>query len=483
MEGIDSEERSVKRRDLFKAGAVTGAALVLPTHRLVSAAVGQAISVTPFSVPLRIPPVLQPVRRTFDTDYYEVTQREADIEIVPGTTTSLFTYNGQFPGPTIGAYRGRRVVVAQNNTLANPTAVHLHGGHVAPQHDGYPIDVINPGGSRTYVYPNQQRATTLWYHDHAHHLEAENVFRGLGGFYLIRDGDEFGYGLPTGQYDVPLMFRDIRLDDNAQVVFALNDFEGRGIVLVNGRPQPYFRVAARKYRFRLLNGSNDRGFRFNLSNGANFVQLASDGGFLPAKVITPSIELFPAERADVVVDFTGLPTGTHVILENLAGESDAARQLMRFEIDRTATDNSRIPNDHELPAMPPLETPVVTRDITLALDPNTFVFLLNGKSFDPNRVDFTVRRDQPEVWRITNTDPFGIPHSLHLHLTQFRVLDRNGTPPGPGEAGWKDTVTVRAGQTVRIAAKFTSYTGRYVFHCHLIDHSTRSMMAQVEIVP
>jgi FtsP/CotA-like multicopper oxidase with cupredoxin domain len=474
----------LKRRDLIKAGAVTGAALLLPAQRLVSAVAGTAISVTPFSVPLRIPPVLLPASRTPDTDYYDITQHEADIEIVPGIRTRMYTYNGEFPGPTIQVASFRRAVVRQHNALTTQVAVHLHGAHVAPEHDGHPIDVIQPGQYRDYVYPSQQRPVTLWYHDHAHHLESENVFRGLAGFYQVRDKrQETDLGLPAGNYDVPLVFRDIRLDDNGQLVYVLGDFQGRNMVLVNGRPQPYFRVAARKYRLHLLNGANDRGFKFSLSNGANFVQIASDGGFLPATVTTPFIQLFPAERAQVIVDFTGLPIGSQVILVNDSGESDAARQVLRFEVDRTAPDSSRIPCDDELPAMPPLEQPMVTRDVTLAIDPATFEFKINGMAFDPNRVDFTVRRDQPEVWRITNNDPLGIPHSLHLHLVQFRVLDRNGLPPGPGEAGWKDTVVVHAGQTVRIAAKFTEYTGRYVFHCHLIDHSTHSMMAQLEIVP
>jgi FtsP/CotA-like multicopper oxidase with cupredoxin domain len=416
-----------------------------------------------------------------DTDYYEITMRQADIEIVPGTRTRLSTYNGQFPGPTIQALRGRRVVVRQVNTLPVNTSVHLHGAHVAASSDGHPTDTIQTGQWKDYVYPNSQRATTLWYHDHAHHVEAENVFRGLAGFYLVRDIYE--YGLPSGQYEVPLIFRDVHLDDQAQVVYLANDVGNRDIVLTNGRPQPYFRVAARKYRLRLLNGSNDRAFKFALSNGASFVQIGSDGGFLPARVVSPTVELWPAERADVVVDFTGVPVGTSIVLQNQYGESDAARDVLRFEVDRTASDSSRIPTDSELPDLPPLEPAVVTRDVTMALDPDTFVFMLNGKPFDPSRVDFTVKRGQQEIWRITNTDTFGVPHNFHVHLAQFRVLDRAGTPVGPAESGWKDTVTVLPGQTVRLAVKFTEHTGRYVFHCHLIDHATAAMMGQLEVVP
>ncbi|HEV2783290.1 MAG TPA: multicopper oxidase domain-containing protein [Actinophytocola sp.] len=471
----------MKRRDLFKLGALTGATLLLPAQRLVAAATGQPHGIAAFTVPLRIPPVLHPYRRTLHTDFYHVTQREADVEILPGTTTRLYTYNGAFPGPTIRAVRGRQVVIHQTNALPVHTSVHLHGAHVAPDSDGHPTDLIHTGHSKDYRYPNTQLAATLWYHDHAHHGEAESVFRGLAGFYLIRDLYE--HGLPSGKYDIPLMFRDIHLDERARVVYQAPDPGGRNIVLVNGVPQPFFRVAARKYRLRLLNAANDRAFKFALSNGANLVQIASDGGLLPATVTTPVVELWPAERAEVIVDFSRLPIGAKVVLRNQFGESDAAVNLLRFEVTRRASDHSRIPTDRELPDLPPLGLRnAVHRDVTVAFDPAQRHFTLNGKTFDPDRVDFTVRQNQLEVWTVRNTDPVGFAHNFHVHLVQFRVLDRNGAPPPPGERGWKDTVTVGPGQTVRIASRFTGYTGRYVFHCHLIDHATAGMMGQLEVV-
>jgi FtsP/CotA-like multicopper oxidase with cupredoxin domain len=474
----------VKRRDLLKAGAVAGAALVLPAERLVSRALADETGIAAFSVPLRVPPVLQPVRRTIDTDYYEITQRPADVEIIPGSTTRLLTYDGEFPGPTIAATQGRPIVVTQNNQLGAPTSVHLHGAFVPPEHDGHPVDAIPSGGARDYRYGNQQRPATLWYHSHAHHIESEQVFRGLAGFYTITDPGDFALGLPSGAQDVPLMLRDLRLDGDNQVVYVPNDFRGRGIILVNGRPQPYFAIAARKYRLRFLNGSNDRGFKLGLSNGGTFYQIASDGGFLPNNVPTTAIELFPGERVEAIVDFAGLPNGSQVVLQNEWGEGAGARQVMRFDVVRQEPDSSRIPDNGQLPQLPAIPPATVVRDLSLRFDAPNGVFLINGRRFDPNRVDFTVKRDVPEIWRITNTDTqFGIPHSMHLHLVQFRVLDRNGVPPGPAEAAWKDTVTVWPGQTVRVQATFTRYIGRYVFHCHLFDHSSSAMMGQIEIIP
>ncbi|MFL6140700.1 MAG: multicopper oxidase family protein [Labedaea sp.] len=472
----------MKRRDLFKAGAVTGAALLFPAQRLIAAAVGSEATVAPFSVPMPIPPVLQPVRRTTTTDYYAITQREADVEIIPGTTTRVRTFNGSFPGPTINSLRGRQVVVTQTNGFSDPVSTHLHGGHVTPENDGYVLDLIQPGQSKQYTYPNTQAGATLWYHDHAHHTESEHVYRGQSGFYLIYDPKEFKLALPWGVNDVPIMLRAVHLDDNAQLVYTPNDFRGRNTILVNGKPQPYFKVGARKYRFRFLNSANDTAFKLSLVDGSAIVHVASDGGLLPAPVTTTNVDIFPGERVDAVIDFSRYPVGSSVVLQNEYGDSDQTRLVMRFDIDHVEDDASRIPTAAELPDMPPVPAPVVNRTVTLGIDPQTFMFLLNGKPFDPNRVDFQVKQNVPEVWSITNLDTqFGIPHNLHLHLMQFQVLDRNGVPPGPTEQGWKDTVKVWPGETVRIAVTFKDYTGRYLFHCHLLDHSVGSMMAQLEI--
>ena len=475
----------MKRRDLLKVGAVAGAALVLPAQRMVAAAVGSAASADAFSVPMPLLPVLQPYSRSTTTDYYAMTQKDADVEIIPGTKTRVRTFNGQFPGPTINAIKGRRVIVTQTNNFTDPVVTHLHGGHVAPQDDGFVLDSIAPGASKQYTYPNVQNGATLWYHDHAHHTESEHVYRGQSGFYIVHDPATFPLALPWGNADVAIMLRAVHLDDNAQLVYTPNDFRGRDTILVNGKPQPYFQVAARKYRLRFLNSANDTAFKLSLADNSAIVHVASDGGLLPAPVVTDNVDIFPGERVEAVIDFSRYPVGTSVVLMNQYGESDQTRQVMRFDIVRTERDDSRIPTADQLPDMPTPGTPSVTRDVTLQIDPRTFIFLLNGQPFDPNRVDFKIQHGAQEVWRITNLDTtFGIPHNLHLHLVQFQVLDRNGTPVGPTEQGWKDTVKVWPGETVRIAVNFnTRYTGRYLFHCHLLDHSSAAMMAQYEITP
>ncbi|WP_433254726.1 multicopper oxidase family protein [Streptosporangium sp. CA-135522] len=434
-----------------------------------------------FARPLLIPPVLRPTRRTMTTDYYQVAIKQGQAEVFPGIQTPVLGYEGRFTGPTIHAHAGRRVVVTQTNSLTEPAAVHLHGGHVPPDSDGHPMDVIAPGSSRTYVYPNNQLGATLWYHDHAHHLESEHVYRGLAGFYLLKDQTEASLPLPRGGYDVPLMFRDAQFDDQGKLLYANGGFRERTTVLVNGLPQPYFQVKARKYRLRLLNACNDRDLAFTMANG-EFVQIGSDGGLLPAPVPTTKVGVWPGERVEVVVDFSRYPVGSQVVLVNERGNDEATRNVMRFDVVGEAPDFSSVPET--LRPLPDLGEATVTRDVVFKLDLTTGMFLIDGKVFDPARVDQQVKRGTTEIWRISNPDTRpAVPHNMHLHLAQFQVLERNGRPVSGHEAGLKDTVTVLSGGTASFKVRFEEYTGRYVYHCHLLDHSSMGMMAQMEITP
>jgi len=425
-----------------------------------------------------VPQVLQPTSQTLTTDYYDMDIQSGRAEILPGRPVPVTTYNGQFPGPTIHAYSGRQTVVRQHNKLSEPAAVHLHGAVVDHDNDGYPHGCIAPGASRTYVYPNNQPASSLWYHDHAHHLEGEHVYRGLAGFYLLSDDIEQILPLPKGQYDVPIMIRDARFAADGSLVYQVDDFFGRTTILVNGKPQPYFQVEARKYRFRMLNGANLRPFELELSTGDEFIQISSDRGLLPQPWHTTTIAISPAERADVVIDFSRYPIGTQVVLRNtLYGTMD----VMRFDVVRPAFDDSYIPG--QLAILPALQVPTITRKFTLFMNEATMVGMINGKTFDENRIDITVKYGATEIWEVTNINPDGVPHDFHIHLVDFRVLDINGRPPQPGEAGRKDTVRVMPGETVRIQTTFDfQHTGLYLYHCHMMDHSSMGIMGQMQIV-
>ncbi|MGW3230403.1 multicopper oxidase family protein [Kitasatospora sp. NPDC001095] len=440
----------------------------------------------PFSVRMPVPPTLNPVARTADTDVYRLDILPAELELIPGVKTKCMTFGGSFIGPTIRAKEGRRALVTYRNWLPEHANVHLHGGHVPADSDGHPMEVIDPGAERQYEYPNRQPGATLWYHDHSHHMEAEHVYRGMHGFYLIEGQGESQYQLPCGEYDVPIAIRDAEIDANGQLVAG--DPRNRNVILVNGRQKPYFPVAARKYRIRLLNNSTLRFLKFNFGS-LPVLQIGSDGGLLPAPIDRTGTDfpLAAGERVDLVVDFSQQRVGTQCFLTN-QGQftgNDEVEQVLRFDVTRPAFDFSRVPT--ALRAMPALAPATVQREVRLSFDlTGNPVGLIDGKPFDENRVDQRIQRGATEIWTIINDDgatKYGpIQHSFHMHMTQFRVLDRDGRPPLPGDVGLKDTVPLPPGTSVRVQATFADYLGKYMYHCHMLEHSSAGMMAQMEIV-
>lgn len=480
------------RREMLRFGLLGGAATVLPLQRLVAHAGPAAHSssfsfggvssgspaVVPFQAALPIPPVLRPVSSDASTDYYEITMRPAQVQVLPGLTTTIWGYNGLYPGPTIRARQGRQVVVRQISQVDFNTAIHLHGAKVAPEHDGHPVDVIPPGGYRDYVYPNGQRGATLWYHDHANHITGPNVYRGLAGLYLLEDEDEAALNLPTGEYDVPLVIQDRLFNTDGSLSYPdmVHGFIG-DTILVNGAPHPHFTVARRKYRLRLLNASNSREYNLTLTPGLPLVQVATDGGLVPSPVPRSTIRVAPAERVEVVVDFSALPLGSQVVLGD-SFEQGRLAQVLRFDVSRNAADTSTVPA-----SLLPLETlgrANLTRNFDLSFDERKVMWVINGKGFDPKRVDASPILGSTEIWQFTNLSPFM--HPMHLHLVQFQVLDRQGQAPPAHEIGWKDTVAVQGFERVRVLVKFTGFTGRYVFHCHRLEHEDRDMMGQFRVV-
>jgi spore coat protein A, manganese oxidase len=477
---------------------------------------------TPFSVPLPIPPVLAPVRRDATTDYYELTQRSARLAILPGLATEVWGYDGLFPGPTIEARRGRRVVVRHRNTLAVPTVVHLHGAVAPPDHDGYPTDLLLPEGgwsggghghaaqgavshgSREYSYPNDQPAATLWYHDHRMDFTGPQVYRGLAGFHLIRDDAESALPLPAGERDIPLMICDRAFAADGAFMYpsidpslggapgVTDDFRA-GVLgdvnLVNGAPWPVLEVTNTRYRFRILNASNARNYRLVLdpppAEGAAFVQIGSDAGLLGHPIAHDRIEIAPAERFEVVVDFAAYPVGTQVTLVNRFVDGPLAN-VMRFHVVRAARDDSGVPAELVAFEALPREAAVATREFNFAQDGADDMWTINGEVFDPGRIDASPSLGTTEIWRITS----GQDHPFHLHLAHFQVLRRGrrvfgaggAGQPGPYDAGWKDTVYVPSSEQVEVIARFAGYRGKYVFHCHNLEHEDMMMMANFEVV-
>lgn len=366
----------------------------------------------------------------------------------------------------------------------------------------------------------------LWYHDHAVGITRLNVYAGLAGLYIIRNEEERALNLPSGIYEIPLVIQDKSFNSDGSLFYPTKpdvtdpppDFPDVSItpgfagdtIIVNGKAWPYLEVEPRKYRFRVLNASNERFYRMKLDNGLPFIQIGSDGGLLPRPVTLDEITIAPAERCDIIVDFSGQAVGTSITLLNTARtpfdfgqEPDPFTdgRIMQFRvIEKTSEDTSSVPQF--LSRVPRLSESdaVRTRDISfdVATDRyNRTLFLLNNRDY-MDGVAESPAAGETECWRLINPG-LGV-HPFHIHQIQFQVLDRipfdtatytrtghiryTGEPelPPPGERGWKDTVQAYPGYVTRLIMRFGPYTGRYVYHCHILEHEDHDMMRPFDVV-
>jgi spore coat protein A len=526
--------KKVSRKEFLKLGLAGGVALALPFGAAACSPSGEGSTGTllpsrtklpePFAVPLPVPPVLEPVRTNATADHYEVVQKAARQEILPGLKTEVWGYNGIFPGPTIEARSGRPVVIRQFNELPVPVSTHLHGGKTPPESDGYPADLILPlgrahdnhsshgghshfetrsHGFKDYRYPNGQRAATLWYHDHRMDFTGPQVWRGLAGMYVLRDDEDDALPLPKGEKDVPLVICDRSFGEDGSFLYPSIDPSLKGepgvkdafmdgvlgdAIFVNGAPWPYLEVSNTLYRFRILNASNARRYELALDpeppdGSSSFAQVGSDGGLLGAPLSHRAIPVAQAERFDVVVDFSKYPVGTEVTLKNRLGEGKTA-DVMRFRVARKEREESTVPRRlsdmAEFDSLTESDATVERGEFrfTRISDNGRTMWGINGKPFDPERMEARPELGSVEVWNLdTNAH-----HPIHLHLVRFKVLSRNGERPRPTDAGWKDTIDLASGEEARVLARFDGYRGRYVFHCHNLEHEDMMMMANFEVV-
>jgi spore coat protein A len=380
--------------------------------------------------------------------------------------------------------------------------VHVHGAKVLPKDDGYPTDWFVPGTSRTCLYPLQQDATALWYHDHAMGLNRLNIYAGLYGMFLIRDRAEEALGLPSGNDEVPLLFCDRNFTADGQLFYPDSGIEGHpwvpeflaDAILINGKIRPYFEVEPRLYRFRVANVANSRFFALSLARQMGFHQIGSDQGLLAAPVPLTRLTLAPAERADLLIDFSRL-AGQKLHLLN------GALEVLEFRVAGGAPVTAAVPaNLRSVPRTPEAEA-VVTRTITLNEFKdrvgNSMTMLLNRKHWHEPATE-TPRLNTTEIWEFVNlTEDV---HPMHLHLVRFQLLDRRvfdvfnyraAAPPkyiapaelpAAHEMGWKDTIQCPPGMVTRIIARFEGYAGKYLYHCHILEHESNDMMRPFEVV-
>jgi spore coat protein A, manganese oxidase len=436
----------------------------------------------------------------------------------------LWGFNGASPGPVIEARNGRGVLVEWVNELPQRhlftidhnlmgaerdkpevrSVVHLHGAKVPAQSDGYPESWFVAGKSSLCHYPNRQDACMLWYHDHAMGINRLNIYAGLLGLYILRDEDEDALGLPRGEREIPLVLCDRKFSVDGRLAYEVSpdpaapwipEFYGNA-TLVNGKLFPYLEVEPALYRFRVLNGSNAQFFNLSLSTGEPMAQIGTDQGLLPEPVPAKIVSLAPGERADLVVDFSG-SSGAQVTLK-----IGPVEEILQFRVARGSAQKDRLPQ--KLRQVVPLAESSAVRTRLLTLNEykspkgESMTMLLGGTHWNMP-VTETPALDTAEIWSLINlTEDV---HPIHLHMVRFQILDRRSfdklhyfvkgelrtigppMPPDPGEAGWKDTVRAHPQMVTRIIVRFDGYAGRYVWHCHILEHEDNEMMRPFEVLP
>jgi spore coat protein A len=508
---------STTRRDVLKIGGL-GALGVAGAASLPWAANLGATSVStldpawlqPFRARFVRPPVVRPYKSNRDrdgqwVDHYELAMRPTQTQVLPGLTTNAYGYDGHVPGPTIKVRRGRRCVVRLRNHLPanNPlsgeaftTSVHLHGSGSLPQYDGYASDVTPPGFYKDYHYPNFQPARTLWYHDHGVHHTAQNAYGGLFAQYHLHDKAELAL-LPQGEFDVPLVVVDAMFDNGGSLAYDDNTHSGLwgDVITVNGRAWPVMKVKRRVYRFRVLNASISRSYRFALSTGDPVTVVATDGGLMPKARQVSQWRHGSAERYEVLIDFRKYRPGQRVVLQNLSNPNnrdyDHTDKVMAFDVTdapfskRDGTWN-RIPDALVNSHVMRLRESDASATRHLALERKSGSWSINGNTWeDVINSEFQLLVADPklgatEVWEIENRSS-GWFHPLHIHLIDFKILSRNGRPPHDYERGPKDVAYVGEGETVRLVMKFGPHRGRYMVHCHNLPHEDHDMMQQFAV--
>ncbi|NGO67225.1 multicopper oxidase domain-containing protein [Streptomyces sp. SB3404] len=382
-------------------------------------------------------------------------------------------------GPTIQAHAGQPINLTFDNRLGahlfakyvdmtldgateedrvRPRAnVHVHGALTPPQFDGHPEDTFRPGESKTYTFAHHIEAAGLWYHDHSMGITRLNVAAGLAASYWLRDNFDTGSAtnplrLPSGEFEIPLVIADRRFHDDGSVNYRcqrqIPDGQWEGVMIgdtttVNGKVMPHLKVARGLYRFRLLNGSNFRTYNLFFSDRMPFWVIGNDGGLLDAPVRTSSVRMMPAERCDILVDFSGLDAGESVELSNDEYPSETIQKLtgatvvprvMRFTAGRTAGRPGEVPGQLrggrlQPPLLAPVYTPRRRRIVTLNMDdrPNApkdgmqVGMTLSNLCFHDEPIEMP-RQGTTEVWEFVNTSVDD--HPMHLHLVDMRIINR-----------------------------------------------------------
>ncbi len=500
------------RRAMLKTTGAGVALLTVPVFAR-RARAGTASSSNAFAVP-----PLDRGKRLGGRVTFALTLQRGESSFFPGTRTPTLGINAAYSGPVLRARRGDEVILRVKNEIGEESVIHWHGFRVPAAMDGGPHQAFADGKSSTSRFQIRQRGSTCWYHSHQHEQTGPQVYRGLAGMFIVDDDEIESLDLPAryGVDDIPVIIqdRDFNADGSFRYVRTMQErMLGKhgSTVLVNGVVSPILRAESTLLRLRLMNGSNARIYNLAFDDGREFQVVASDGGLLAQAATVRQLKLGPGERAEVVVD---VADRKEVVLRSLRGATggggcrmgamafDRTLDIMTIDARDAETSAHRRPRQLIGPALLKPDDAAVTRSIRLSMGMmgggmdrgmrgrgrrggrmGGGAFTINGRTFDMNRVDFSARRDVPELWVVSNDS--AMPHPFHVHNTQFQILDSDGRRVVAQEAGLKDTVLVNPQETVRLLMVFRDYSDPdlpYMYHCHNLEHEDQGMMGQFTVV-
>lgn len=484
-----------------------------------------------FSRPLPIPPELAGHPAADRTLRYKLRMAPGRTSLVPGKSTPTWGFNGAYLGPTLRIRCGRKVEIDVTNALDQSTTTHWHGAHVDGEMDGGPHTLIDPGHTRRFAFALDQPAAMLWYHPHPTTRTGAHVFAGLAGMVFIDDAAAAPQGLPAtyGADDLPVVVQDRAFTADNTLAYMTSKADLMGMkgdhILVNGREQPFVQLAAQWVRLRLIDASNARIYYFGFDDNREFQVIGTDAGLLKQTVPVKRLLLAPGERAEIMVDLSK-DHGKSLILRSYSEE--IVPSLSKTSMDSDALDRSvfdilqlrvvspaghRTSLPRHLAYIESLQTSLPVRkfllETTLSMKTVTEApgengqqrpgtapgpggmglgvggenwFSINHQFMNMNIINAALKRGSTEIWQFENRSSMA--HPMHYHGVSFQIIEMNGKPPAPEMAGWKDTVLVRHGETVKTIARFDQPASKdypFMYHCHILEHEDNGVMGQFTV--
>lgn len=482
----------ISRRNFFKKTAqyfsqIALISIVLPKRLL------KATEQKLFTNRFHLPPLYTGLRKGKDV-YFDLNIQSGLSSILPTKKTKTWGINQNFLGVTLKAQKGDRVHIKAKNNLDQTATLHWHGMKLPASADGGPHQPIKPLAQWVTQFKIIQPAATLWYHSHTAHQTGQQVYNGLAGMFLIDDKKSQKLNLPSeyGVDDFPVMIldRSFKADGSLEYIRSMHD-RMRGKmgthILINGVHKPILNVTKSLIRLRLLNASNARFYRIQFKDNRMFNIIASDGGLLEEPVLTNSVLLSPSERAEIIVDVSdgSIPNLIHRIQDRQGVNHDY--ELLQINAKNTVKSKKTLPKKLVTHKKENINLASQQRVMQLQMRRPSFqgdsIFKINNKAMDMERIDEVVKAGSLEVWTIQNQS--GMPHPFHIHNIQFKIVNRSSSSIYGHELGFKDTVLVWPGETVKLLMRFPDYKDPktpYMYHCHILEHEDQGMMGQFTVV-